>query len=125
MSNTNITPGVIDPFDPALADSFIDPPDFPFYPGLYIFRNATGAAIYIGQSQNVPQRLKEHKRRARWYPKVSSVKVLLEVDPSTRLCAEAVLQLRYRPRYCRAIKLSLANDGTLHEIQFVRGVSKG
>lgn len=116
-----MTSGVIDPFDPELIDSFIDPPDFPFYPGLYIFRDADGTPIYIGQSKNIPQRLKEHKRRARWYPKVSSVTVLLEVDPSARLCAEAVLQLRYRPRYCRAIKLALSNDGTLHEIQFVRG----
>ncbi len=119
-----MTSGVIDPFDPALADSFIDPPDFPFYPGLYIFRNTAGVPIYIGQSQNIPQRLKEHARRARWYHKNHSVKVLLEVDPSTRLCAEAVLQLRYRPRYCRAIKLSMAHDGTLHEIQFVRGITK-
>lgn len=121
-----MTAGVIDPFDPALADSFINPSTitFPFYPGLYIFRDTAGAPIYIGQSGNVPQRLKEHARRAPWHKHVASVSILMEAHLSTRLCAEAVLQLRYRPRFCRAIKLGLRKDGTLHELQFLRSSSK-
>lgn len=117
-----MTSGVIDPFDPDLLDSFVDPDSiaFPFYPGLYVCRNGSGVPIYIGQSKNVPARLKEHRRK-KWWPKVDSVAVCPEAHEDARLCAEAVLQLRTRPRFCRAIKLQLCNDGHLCEIQFIRG----
>jgi excinuclease UvrABC nuclease subunit len=111
----------VNPFAEDLLDSFVSPDsiNFPFYPGLYAFFNGAGTPIYIGQSKNVPQRLKEHRRKP-WYKFVESSRVLTFADESERLCAEAVLQLRHRPRFCRAIKLGLANDGTLRELQFLR-----
>lgn len=121
-NNTSIMAGVNpDPFDPSLLEQFKSPDDinFPFYPGLYACFNDAGAPIYIGQSGNVPERLKAHRRK-KWWKFVSEVRVLPMTDKDTILCAEAVLQLRHRPRYCRAIKLQLCNDGSLVEIQFLR-----
>lgn len=115
------TSGDIDPFAPDLLEQFVDPDsiEVPTFSGLYACFNKGGAPIYIGQSGGVPGRLKAHRRK-KWWKEVASVRVLPMAPKDTILCAEAVLQLRYRPRYCRAIKLQICNDGSLVEIQFVK-----
>lgn len=122
-TSTDTATGVPDPFDPELLSRFVplDSINFPFYPGLYACINEYGSPIYIGQSGNVPQRLKAHRRK-RWWKFVNEVRVLPMTNKDQILCAEAVLQLRHRPRYCRTIKLCLCADGHLQEIQFLRAV---
>lgn len=109
-----------DPFDPDLLSRFVPPESIPLpFPGLYACFDKTDTPIYIGQSGHVQERLKEHRRK-KWWPSVTHIRALPMANKDQILCAEAVLQLRYRPRYCRAIKLQICNDGSLVEIQFIR-----
>ena len=88
-------------------------------PGVYALLDSEDRVLYIGQSANAPQRADVHKRK-KWGPEISRTLICPVASPDERLMLETLLQLRYRPRYCRAIKLGIAKDGTLSELQFVR-----
>ncbi len=121
-TNTSMTSQVkLDPFELEL-DDLTSPDDIEssFYPGVYALLDVDGKPLYVGQSGDIPQRLREHRKTKRWYEKVDRVLVLLAPDLQDRLLAETVLQLKYRPRHCRAIKLGFNKDGTLTELQFLR-----
>lgn len=109
------------PFDPQLFDWFISGESLPgrWFPGLYSFQDAEGRFLYIGQSKCVPDRIRTHAREKPWAQQIATTHVLPWRDPDTRLAAEAVLQLRYRPRYCQAIKLRIGKDGKLTEVSFI------
>lgn len=113
---------VIDPFSPELLASFssIDSIKSPFFPGLYVFYDSSRSPLYLGQSGEVRTRIRQHARSKKWFSEVASVEALIIADSTMRLCAEAVLQLRHRPRYCQTIKLRLCADGSLQELQFLR-----
>lgn len=48
----------------------------PTSPGVYIPRHWTELPLYVGQSVNVRARLRQHSRRAPWWPDVCDVAVL-------------------------------------------------
>ena len=110
------------PFDPSLIsmDWFVSGASLPgpWFPGLYAFHAPSGECLYVGQSKNVPDRIRDHRRLKPWAQK-ADVSVLPWRDQDTRLAAEAVLQLKYRPRWCQAVKLRIGKDGKLTEVQFI------
>lgn len=112
MSNTS-------PYLIQLGDFTADPPAVD-RPGVYVLLDDGGTLIYVGQSKGMVARSKAHRRKT-WGKKIAAERYLAEPDPELRLVLEAVMILRYRPRYNRAIKLGLRKDGSLYEIQFVRG----
>jgi predicted GIY-YIG superfamily endonuclease len=93
-----------------------------FYPGLYALFDAEGQCLYIGQSKDVPARLKRHRRERPWFKDVDESKtVTFQLSGAEdRLHLEALLQLYHRPRHCRAIKIGIRNDGKIYEMQFLR-----
>ena len=109
------------PFEPTLLEWFVsgDSLPGPWFPGLYALRGPAGEFLYVGQSKNVPDRIRDHRRKKTWFQEDTQVSVLPWRNPDTRLAAEAVLQLKYRPRYCQAIKLRIGKDGALTEVQFI------
>ena len=110
------------PFDPNLMDWFVSGDSLPgrWFPGIYAFRRPDGSFLYVGQSKNVPDRIRDHRRERTWAQEAdTTVWVLPWRDPDSRLAAEAVLQLRYRPRHCQAIKLRIGKDGGLTEVSFI------
>ena len=117
------------PFAAALAfstlDAFDDIDTLPaFFSGVYALLDEAGDPIYVGQSKDVPGRVRTHKRTKKWKSAICSVCAVRIVDPDLRLVVETLLFLRYRPRHNRAIKLSKRIDGTLHEVQFLRFTPK-
>ena len=122
MSNaTSFSTFSENPFDPSLLDWFVSGDSLPgrWFSGLYAMRDPNGNFLYIGQSRNVPDRIRDHRRERPWFREDTQVSVLPWRDPDTRLAAEAVLQLRYRPRWCQAIKLRIGKDGGLTEVSFI------
>lgn len=116
-----------DPDDPfsVTRDSFVafnteKPPLL--FPGVYMFLKK-GKAVYIGESGNIPCRLKQHRRK-KWHEKDLEVRVLWCEDDETRLVVETVMILRERPRANRAIKLGLTMAGRVYALNFLRA-SKG
>lgn len=87
-------------------------------PGLYIFLNAAGHAVYIGESGHVPRRIQQHRKKP-WFSEELKVVFWPCEDPEDRLMAETVMIFRERPRANRAIKIGLAKDGRLIPLQFI------
>jgi excinuclease UvrABC nuclease subunit len=92
-------------------------------PGVYILEGEGGQILYVGQSGQMVSRSKAHRKK-KWGGQIRSERYFACSDPEERLVIEAVLILRYRPRHNRAIKLGLRKDGSIYEIQFVRGSRK-
>lgn len=115
-----------DPVDPfaVTLDAFIPYPATPplLYPGLYVFLK-DGKPVYIGESGDIPRRLKEHRRK-KWYEEGLEVRILWCNDDQIRLVTETVMILRERPRHNRAIKIGLSVAGRVYGLNFLRS-SKG
>jgi len=95
---------------------------WPSFSGLYCLLNGAGDPIYIGQSVSVRSRLLTHRREKKWWPDVDQILTFsLASELDSRLIAETGLILRHRPRHNKAIKIGIANDGHLFELQFLRG----
>ena len=98
--------------------------DLPTDSGVYALCQ-NGTPLYVGRSVNIRRRFQQHLRdpkKAAWIREIDEVRVfLLEGGSDPLLVAETGLILLLRPRYCKAIKLGVANDGHLYELQFVRG----
>lgn len=106
-----------DRFWPILSD-FTDPSHLVgAQSGLYCLYDADDRPVYIGQSQNLTARLRQHRASppAPW----TSARVLCtpHLDDSERLQCEALLIVQHLPRGNRAIMLGLS-DGRLWEIKF-------
>lgn len=109
--------------------AWVDPPcediDAPFKgllsPGVYVLFDTHGRVLYVGQSADVRGRLADHRRLKKWFRNVTTRRVYLLDDPTARLITETCLVFRHRPRHNRAIKLCLCNDGSIKELQFLRG----
>ena len=112
-----------DPEDPfsVTRDSFVpfnaDKPPL-LYPGVYIFLK-NSKAVYIGESGDIPRRIKEHRRK-KWHEEGLEVRILWCADAQTRLVTETVMILRERPRHNRAIKLGLTQAGRVYGLNFLR-----
>jgi excinuclease UvrABC nuclease subunit len=90
--------------------------------GVYVILPPIGQKVkYVGQSADIFTRLATHRRTKKWWADDDRVYVLTPLCPEDRLVAETGLILRYRPRYNRAVKIGLREDGSLYEIQFLRG----
>lgn len=102
-----------------------EPVDAPFKglltPGVYVLSDAHGQVLYVGQSADVRSRLVAHRRSKKWFRDVATRRVYLLDDETARLLTETCLIFRHRPRHNRAVKLCLCNDGSLKELQFLRG----
>ena len=113
------------PFTISWQDPPSEPIDAPFTgflsPGVYVLRDAKGRVLYVGQSADVRGRLADHRRLKKWFRDVRTRTVYLLDDASARLLTETCLIFRHRPRHNRAIKLCLCQDGSLKELQFLRG----
>lgn len=112
-----------DPSDPfaVTRDDFIelDKEKPPFlFPGVYMFLKR-GKAVYIGESGDIPRRLKEHRRK-KWYEANLEVRVLWCTDDQVRLITETIMILRERPRENRAIKIGLTKTGRVYGLNFLR-----
>lgn len=99
------------------------------FPGVYAFlkKGASGKLlkVYIGESKNIPQRIKQHKRK-KWYEEDLEIRVLWAGDDEVRLITETVMILKERPLENKAIKLGLAKKtGRVYPINFVRASGKG
>lgn len=90
-----------------------------FFSGVYLLYNEDDEIIYVGQSGDVPARVKTHKRRQAWRTEISYASAYLIASEDDRLTLEALIFLRERPRHNRALKLAKRVDGTIYEIQFV------
>jgi len=112
-----------DPVDP-LAVTLDDFSDFDIekppllFPGVYVFLHGK-KRVYIGESGDVPRRLKEHRRK-KWFSEKLKIKVLWCSDEQARLMAETVMILRERPRENKAIKIGLSKAGRIYPINFLR-----
>ena len=94
---------------------------WPSFPGLYAFENEAGETIYVGQSKGVRSRILAHRREKSWWPEVKKIHTFeMYGDVECRLIAETGLILRLRPLYNKTIKIGIANDGHLYELNFVR-----
>jgi excinuclease UvrABC nuclease subunit len=89
--------------------------------GVYIIINDAGQPIYVGQSGDVQGRIRTHKRKRVWKDEIGTVLVKRLADADSRLVLETLLFMKYRPLHNRAVKLSKRKDGSLFEIQFLRG----
>jgi excinuclease UvrABC nuclease subunit len=111
-----------DPADPLLvmiSDFEEFKPAAFIFPGVYVFRDKKGHFVYIGESKNIPQRLKQHKKK-KWFSEELDVTVLWCADAEARLTAETAMILRYRPRENKAIKIGLSKTGGLYPLNFLR-----
>jgi hypothetical protein len=110
-----------DPADPfaVTRDDFISfdiskPPLI--FPGVYIFLKK-GAPVYIGESADIPRRLREHRRK-KWFEEGLETRVLWCADAEVRLIVETIMIFRERPAQNRAIKLGCAR-GRIYPINFL------
>ncbi len=77
----------------------------PERPGVYLFKDARGTALYIGKAKNLRARLKAylqpigHPRLATFLRKVQDVEVLVTTSEAEALLLEANLIKRHQPRY--------------------------
>jgi excinuclease UvrABC nuclease subunit len=111
-----------DPVDPLLVtdEDFEELPGGAFvFPGVYTFSDSKGHFVYIGESKNIPSRLKQHRKK-KWFSEELTVEVLWCSDNETRLVAETAMILRYRPRENKAIKIGLSKSGGLYPLNFLR-----
>jgi hypothetical protein len=112
-----------DPEDPfsVTRESFVpfnaDKPPL-LYPGVYIFLKKD-KAVYVGESGNIPRRLKEHRRK-KWFEEGLEIRILWCADDQVRLVAETVMILRERPRFNRVIKIGLTQTGRVYGLNFLR-----
>lgn len=90
---------------------------------MYILEGEGGEILYVGQSGQMVSRSKAHRKKA-WGGQIRSERYFACGDPEERLVIETVLILRYRPQHNRAIKLGLRKDGSIYEMQFIRGKTK-
>lgn len=86
-------------------------------PGVYLFRTSKGCAIYVGQSGDVFQRYRQHRRK-KWFAEDLEFWALEIEGQSDRLVAETVLILRERPLQNRAVKLGLRKDGSVYPLDW-------
>lgn len=106
----------LDDLRPVSAD------EIPSVSGIYAYLSAAGEPLYVGRSVNMRRRLREHRREKKWASEIDSILIYeLEGGADPLLVAETGLLLKYRPRYNRAIKLGITNDGRIFEVQFIRG----
>lgn len=91
------------------------------FPGVYAYLR-DGQPLYIGQSCDVRRRLAQHARdkRKKWPAAATHIRAIVEADYEARLVAETILILQHRPRYNQSIKIGIAANGRLRELQFLR-----
>lgn len=97
----------------------------PFFSGVYLLLDADGEILYVGQSGDVPSRVRTHRRQQKWRAAIDAVKAYPLGDPDDRLTLETLIFLRYRPPHNRTVKLSKRKDGSIFECQFARFDAKG
>jgi excinuclease UvrABC nuclease subunit len=94
-------------------------------PGVYVAYGPDQEVLYVGQSGGILKRVAQHADKT-WFTKVREWRVQRVLGgESQRLARETQLILALRPRHNRAIKLGLRADGTLYELQFLRGRGRG
>jgi hypothetical protein len=94
-----------------------------YLPCVYAIYGRNGL-LYIGQTGEIHQRIAQHSKKRKWWPKKPRITVLRETNRSRRLITETILQLRHLPPHCRTIKLGLsAKTGEVWELQFLRATS--
>jgi excinuclease UvrABC nuclease subunit len=82
-------------------------------PGVYLLISSEGEVDYIGQSGNIKERLKQHRREDK--KKFERVRWIECLSQSDRLQYEGILILTTRPRYNRGVWVGLRANGTLHD----------
>jgi excinuclease ABC subunit C len=85
-------------------------------PGVYIFKDASGQVLYVGESQGVTRRYGQHKRdpKKKWTQRIDTVWWYPLESEDDRLRLETYMILRLRPRHNRAVRLSFRADGTAY-----------
>jgi excinuclease UvrABC nuclease subunit len=107
-----------DLFSVELSDFTTNPPSID-YPGVYVYFDTEGVALYVGQSKGVNARLHQHRRDRPWAPRIDKCLFYKEHDLDRRLTLETLMILRLRPRHNKAIKLGLTKTGRIYEMGFV------
>jgi hypothetical protein len=83
-----------------------------FVPGVYLLLGLAGEVVYVGHSQNVALRLRQHRAEAK---KCFNTALFYHVqDLDTRLRIEGILILTLLPPYNKALLLGFA-DGKIWE----------
>ena len=77
----------------------------PSAPGVYIYRDAEGTALYVGKAKDLRKRIRQyftggqHQRTALFLPLIDSVETIVAGSEKEALLLENTLIKRYRPPY--------------------------
>ena len=88
------------------------------FPGVYAYLRK-GRPVYIGQSQHIPTRMREHRGK-KWFEEDLEIRVLWCQDEEVRFLTETIMILRERPRWNRGVKVGMTTSGRLYELHFKR-----
>jgi hypothetical protein len=114
-----LSSSVCDLFSVELSDFTSNPPVID-YPGVYVFFDAEGCVLYVGQSKLVSRRREQHRKKQPWAPLIDKCLFYKEHDLERRLVLECLMILRLRPLHNRGIKLGLTKSGRVYELAFLR-----